>query len=257
MRERQSVPSNRDRPPRVNMFRQLWVVFGIGALLATLYTAWTPLGLLPLDWGDEFSPLLAEDPLLAQITATARPRARIGIVAGHWGSDTGAMCPDGLNEVDINLDVATRVKALLIEAGYDVDLLMEQDDRLEEYKALALVSIHADSCEFIGLEATGFKVAPTMASARPQKSERLVACIYSRYLEATQLSFHTGITPDMSSYHAFEEIHFDTTAAIIETGFMNLDRQILTQHPDLVAAGIVNGILCYIRNEDASLPSGP
>ena len=37
--------------------------------------------------------------------------------------------------------------------------------------------------------------------------------------------------------------------AIIEVGFMNLDRQILTQQPEKVATGIVNGILCYLNNE--------
>jgi N-acetylmuramoyl-L-alanine amidase len=61
----------------------------------------------------------------------------------------------------------------------------------------------------------------------------------------------------MTSYHAFGEIDENTIGAIIETGFMNLDRQILTIHSDLVAQGIVNGILCYIRNEDASFPTTP
>ncbi len=56
----------------------------------------------------------------------------------------------------------------------------------------------------------------------------------------------------MGSYHAFDEIHGDTTAAIIEMGFMNLDRQILTDSPERIAAGIAQGILCYIFNEDAS-----
>ncbi|HOD43745.1 MAG TPA: hypothetical protein PKL21_02570, partial [Anaerolineaceae bacterium] len=56
---------------------------------------------------------------------------------------------------------------------------------------------------------------------------------------------------DMSSYHTFREIHTETTAAIIETGFLFLDRKILTEEPDLIADGIVAGILCYMRNEPA------
>jgi N-acetylmuramoyl-L-alanine amidase len=59
----------------------------------------------------------------------------------------------------------------------------------------------------------------------------------------------------MSSYHAFDEINADTPAVIIETGFMNLDRQILTQQPELIAEGITNGILCYLYNEDISDPA--
>jgi len=56
----------------------------------------------------------------------------------------------------------------------------------------------------------------------------------------------------MTSYHAFAEIDPETTAAIIEVGFLNLDRQILTQKADLVAQGIADGILCYLNNEDLS-----
>jgi N-acetylmuramoyl-L-alanine amidase len=56
----------------------------------------------------------------------------------------------------------------------------------------------------------------------------------------------------MTSYHAFGEIKENTVAAIIEIGFLNLDRQFLTNNTDLVVDGIVNGILCYINNESVS-----
>jgi N-acetylmuramoyl-L-alanine amidase len=54
----------------------------------------------------------------------------------------------------------------------------------------------------------------------------------------------------MSSYHAFDEINSETNAVIIEVGFLNLDRQMLTKKQGRVAEGITNGILCYVRNED-------
>jgi N-acetylmuramoyl-L-alanine amidase len=131
--------------------------------------------------------------------------------------------------------------------------LKEFDSRLEGYRSLLLVSIHADSCEYINDQATGFKVAAAMSTSYPERAERLVACLQNRYNTATGMTFHPGsVTLDMTSYHAFDEIDSDTTAAIIETGFMNLDRKILTKQPDLVASGIVQGILCYIRNEDVS-----
>jgi N-acetylmuramoyl-L-alanine amidase len=65
------------------------------------------------------------------------------------------------------------------------------------------------------------------------------------------------VTGDMSNYHAFSEINPNTPAAIIETGFMNLDRQILTEKPDLIADGITSGILCFIRNEDVNATQVP
>ena len=54
-------------------------------------------------------------------TGTVAPArsTRIGIVAGHWKHDSGAVCPDGLQEVDINLDIAHRVVSLLALAGYE------------------------------------------------------------------------------------------------------------------------------------------
>jgi N-acetylmuramoyl-L-alanine amidase len=147
--------------------------------------------------------------------------------------------------------VATRVKESLVGQGYDVDLLKEFDPRLTEYKAMVLVSIHADSCEYINDQATGFKVAAAMSTVYPEKAVRLTTCLRTRYAAATGLPFHPGsVTSDMTSYHAFSEINSDTTAAIIETGFLNLDHEILTKHPELLASGITQGILCFVRNED-------
>jgi N-acetylmuramoyl-L-alanine amidase len=54
----------------------------------------------------------------------------------------------------------------------------------------------------------------------------------------------------MREYHAFNEVDPSTVAAIIETGFLNLDREILTKQTDRVAAGVVSGILCFANNEN-------
>ncbi|MBN2045789.1 MAG: N-acetylmuramoyl-L-alanine amidase [Anaerolineales bacterium] len=251
---------NTNSPTRVKIMRSLLTISVTAAILATIFTLFTPLGItygLTGGVGEIFSPPSAfeADPFLP--TPTPSPRPTIGIVVGHWGypdDDVGATCPDGLTELNVNLDIATRTQAILQQEGFNVDLLREYDERLEGYKAVALVSIHADSCLPLGNEASGFKVAYALATARPDKANRLVSCIYSRYSETTGMPFHAGITPDMTSYHGFEEIHSETAAAIIETGFLFNDRQILTQQPDLLALGIANGVLCYIRNEDASLP---
>jgi N-acetylmuramoyl-L-alanine amidase len=188
-------------------------------------------------------------------TATPTPVVpRIGIVAGHWGSDTGAMCPDGLQEVDLNLDIAQRVVGSLEIQGYTTDLLEEFDERLNGYQALALVSIHADSCEpFPGASppASGFKVASVEDSMVPEEEARLVACLVEAYQARTGMYFHrNSITFDMTRYHTFYEVDGYTPAAIIEVGFMHEDQAMLTQRPDLVAQGIVDGILCFLEGED-------
>lgn len=251
------------KSPNRGMFYQLQVVLIVAFVLATLFTAWTPASLLPGNLSDRFAAVLAfqATETAAYPTPTPRPRPVIGLVVGHWDDDTkdpGAVCADGLTELDINQGIATQVKQILADEGFDVDLLREFDQKLQGYRAITLVSIHADSCEFINDEATGFKVAAALSNQYPERATRLTACIKDRYGKATGLPFHAStITNDMSSYHAFDEIDPNTNAVIIEVGFMNLDRQILTKGQDQIAAGISDGILCYIRNEDISDISQP
>jgi N-acetylmuramoyl-L-alanine amidase len=194
------------------------------------------------------APLLAS-PTVAPAGATATGR-RIGIVSGHRGNDTGTVCADGLTEAEVNFDHAIRVATALRTRGYVVDVLDEFDPRLKNYTASALLSIHADSCDYINELATGFKAARVLDSKVPQEEDRLVACIRARYGAATGLRFNANtITFDMTKYHAFYEIAPQTPAAIIETGFMNLDRATLTKRGDTVAKGIVDGLLCFLNRE--------
>lgn len=228
----------------------LSTILTVSLVLATLFTMWTPANLFSNQMLDNLFQAWQANPTLTMPTPTPSPRPRIGIVAGHWGNDSGAVCTDGLTEMSVNLEIATRVQQYLLTEGYEVDLMQEFDEKLYEYQALALVSIHNDSCLFVNDQATGFKVAAAASSAYPEKAERLSACLIDRYSKTTGMFYHVNtITDDMTQYHTFREINSNTTAAIIETGFLNLDRRILTEQPDLVAQGISNGILCYIKNE--------
>ena len=242
------------RPPRSSFspWKAFQSVLGVAILVATLFTMWTPDNIFT---NNVFENMLqsakpaAKAPI--QATTTASPRPRIGLVAGHYGNDSGSVCGDGLTEMETNLKIATLTQQLLTKEGYDVDLLKEFDPRLTEYRALALVSIHNDSCDYVNDQATGFKVAGASSNFYPEKATRLVACLTDRYGKITGLPFHANsVTRDMTQYHAFTEINKDTTAAIIETGFLNLDREILTQHTEKVAEGVASGILCFVRNED-------
>ena len=82
----------------------------------------------------------------------------------------------------------------------------------------------------------------------------MVACLVEHYAARTGLAFHEGsITHDMTQYHTFYEIDPNTPGAIIEVGFMLTDRALLTQRPDLVAQGIIDGILCFLEGEGKRL----
>jgi len=237
-------------------------VVGVGVITATLFSLWMPASLMPGSLQNRLAE--AANPSQAEVlTATPEaavlpsgfPAKKIGIVVGHKGSDSGAVCSNGLTELEVNSNVATFVQMKLIDMGYDVELLDEFDPRLKGYQAGLLLSIHADSCDYINDSATGFKVAAALSETKSENSTRLVQCIADRYAKITGLRYHyQSVTNDMTRYHAFSEIDPNTTAGIIEIGFLNLDQEILTSNPELLADGIVAGIKCYMDNEGVTDP---
>lgn len=273
-RGRRGTPQATPRNHSATVVRGLLATVGIaglflavagGALLGPLQGVLTGDGGTPPTINPLFPTLPAGT---ASPTATAGPtptpaphlpqgdlgKPLIAIVAGHTGDnplapqpDPGAVCEDGLTEAEINQGIADLVAQKL--QGRRVEVLGEFDPRLAGLRASVFVSIHADSCDYINDEATGFKVAgPETPRAVPEEHERLVACLHSRYAAATGLAFHEpSISRDMNHYHAFDEIDARTPAAIIEVGFMYLDRQILTAGRDRVAQGIADGIKCFLQ----------
>ncbi len=242
------------RSPRANIFGTTILV---AVFFATLFTAWTPTSLSFGNLSEKLAQMMTPRPAVGEAgITTPRPATRIGIVAGHLGNDSGSVCVDEnqevtLTEQEMNQKIATLVRNNLIARGFQVDLLQEYDTRLAGYRAAALVSIHNDSCDYYNDQATGFKVAAAMETRDINRANRLTACLVDRYLQITKLTYHAGsITPDMTYYHSFLEIDPTTTAAIIETGFLHLDREYLTEHTDQVAEGIVQGILCFVNNEN-------
>ena len=239
--------------------RHIGVVLAFGMALATVFTAFSPPTLLPTGLAEQIAHVIETSQVsgvqptpLPAIATAVPPKPRVGIVAGHNGpqNDPGAVCADGLTEAMVNRDIATRVQASLEAHGFAVDLLDEFDQRLEGYQALAVVSIHNDSCDYYNELATGYKVAGALDTGAPAQAQRLVDCLTQRYAAETGLSFHAGsVTTDMTQYHTFYEVAATTPIAIIETGFLNLDRKILTEEPHRVAQGVVDGILCYVLDQ--------
>jgi N-acetylmuramoyl-L-alanine amidase len=246
-----------NRPRRIMRFPAiLQTTLLVAALVATLFTAFPPKGLFDGNISEQLAGMLTSEPEGVVTQGTPLPQVRIGIVAGHYGYDSGTVCENGITEVEVNFKIATIVQQKLAAQGFQADLLEEFDPRLMNYRAAALVSIHNDSCVFINDQATGYKVAAAMSSRDLKLANRLALCLRDRYQRTTNLPWHDSITNDMTLYHAFDEISPNTPAAIIETGFMHLDYDLLTQEPDKVAAGVVAGILCFVNNESI-LPVTP
>ncbi len=185
------------------------------------------------------------------VTPTPTPPP-VALLAGHSGGiDPGAICPDGLREVDVTTDVAKRVKAILEAGGYHVDVLAEFDARLNavkrDYSPRAFLAIHADSCVYY---ASGYKVARASSSASPLEDDRLVRCVTTAYAAATLLPFHAGsITSDMTQYHGLNEINSQTPGAIIELGFLGSQHDLLKNRRALLADAIAAGLTEFLRGD--------
>lgn len=259
----ESVPMKPAQRKNVTL-QALQIVIGSAIIVATLFTLWMPGGSAATSATGKMIDAISSNSKGNNLNGDTQmpanfPLSRVGIVVGHRGNgdDPGAVCSDGLTELQVNTTIATYVQQKLENLGYETVLLDEFDSRLQDFRAGLLLSIHNDSCEYVNNSATGFKVAAALSPSKRNNGERLVGCLSNRYAKTTGMSFHQGsVTNDMTFYHAFTEINAWTTAGIIETGFLNLDRQILTQNPELIADGIVSGVKCYMNQEviDPSLP---
>ena len=182
-------------------------------------------------------------PVVQRLAQSPGP-IRIGLISGHQGFDSGAVCADGLTEAQVNAGIVDQVIAKLQGMGIRVDDLDEFDPRLDNYVGTAVISVHADSCDYINDLATGFKISGSGLT----NSTPLSICMEDAYRNATQMSYHANtITPDMADYHAFRELAPGTQAIIIEVGFLNLDREMLTTNSPVPAQGISDGILCFLN----------
>lgn len=173
------------------------------------------------------------------------PRWQAALVVGHRGFDSGAICEDGLTELEVNEAVARLAAAQLRGRGVYVRLLDEYAPALDGLQADALVSIHADSC----VELSGFKVAGATETVIPAADARLRACIEQHYAAITGLKLHPDtVTEDMTGYHAFQRAADDTPGAIIEIGFLGGDRALLAGNPEAAAQGIADGVMCFLES---------
>ena len=185
---------------------------------------------------------------------------RVAIQAGHWKTDEA---PDefpnlrfqfgssvaGIDEVNVNLDIADRVAVILRAKGLIVDVLPATIP--PSYVADAFVALHADDDGGFGT-ATGFKIAHGFY--RGPFEDGLVDALTKEYAAATGLPLNDQITDDMTDYYGFAWFRYEhalaphTPAAILEMGYLSNsdDRALLINEPDVVAQGVANGVLRFL-----------
>ncbi len=199
-------------------------------------------------------------------TPTARASnapPRVGLQVGHWKTNeqpeelarlrtsTGAIA-GGYTEVEINLDIAQRVAALLEQRGIFVDILPATVP--VDYDADVFVALHVDGSSSSG--AHGFKIATPWRTSRA--GQHLLDTLTAEYAAATGMPWDDAITFNMRGYYAFNYRRHDhavrktTPGVIVEMGFLTnaADRAILTTQQDRIAAGIAAGIIRYLNERD-------
>lgn len=186
---------------------------------------------------------------------------RIGIQVGHLDTDkvpaelgtritfqTGTSWA-GVDEVDVNMDIAQRVKAQLVARGYVVDIIPTTVP--PGYLADVFLALHMDGDET--LQKSGFKIAH--GSRRGPYEDKLVSVLREEYAKQTGLEWDaTGISRNMTNYYPFNWGRYQhaaaphTPAAILEMGFLSNghDRALMLDHGDGIALAIVNGIQRFL-----------
>ncbi len=196
---------------------------------------------------------------------------RVGIQVGHWRSpelppELAALRGSqgsrtaGAVEVEVNLAIARRLSAALLQKNIQSDILPATVP--PGYRAGAFVALHCDWSS--RATASGLKVARSRYSLIPAQDDRLLQLLYASYGQATGLAPEWNLTRNMTGYYAFNRSLFQSSVAaqtpsvIIEMGFLTNqhDSLILLTQPDNVAQGIASGLETFLA-EQASQPAAP
>jgi N-acetylmuramoyl-L-alanine amidase CwlD len=223
--------------------------FGTGELLpGRLYTGIVP---LPAPAAAPGEPTAAQnDWKFGRVSTAANPRL-IVIDPGHGGSDDGAM-HNGLVEKELNLDMAKRLRAILIGKGWqvkmtrdtDVDVFAPNDSARDELQARCDVANRAGARLFVSIHTNSFTSADqdgTTTYYYKADSYGLAEAVHAR-LAASLPTSDDGIRKDN-----FYVIHHSKMPAIlVETAFLSnpADAALLRSGSFLqkIAAGIADGI---------------
>lgn len=181
------------------------------------------------------------------ILPRCKGKKAVVIDAGHGGSDYGAI-RGGINEKDINLDVARRVQSILENKGVSVVMARDKDSTvsLEDRTIVTnscspdlFVSIHVNSSvkpEITGVEThyyheNSFNLAQTV-------HECLISCVKSK---------DRGLFK--SKFYVIN--HTEVPAILVEIGFISNDQEraelVSEERKQQTAKAISDGILRYLN----------
>ena len=230
-----------------SFFKALVTILFSALLTATVLITFSP----GTEYIDRFDP---QDTVIDQLPQPGAGQKKIiGILPGHYGYDSGFQCGAEYNfvkEADVNLRVALMVRDYLEAQGYTVDFLHEYDSGLSNYTALALVSIHTNTCYSDSPALSGFNVTTGGQNIYPSESKRLNDCLTYHYTQNSELNFlGENEAPGENMLYAFDTVNNYTTISVIHTGYLDNDYRTLSEKTASLAKGIADGIICYVEND--------
>lgn len=199
--------------------------------------------------------------------------AKIVVDAGHGGSDSGAIGVNGLQEKTVNLDIARRLRDLLVQRGYEVVMSRNTDDFISLKGRVdftngqqpdLFVSIHANS--YFNADARGAMVlyyddaypqssypASEEMKALTPESRKLAQQVLDAFVQTTGLE-NKGLVPS-----AVYVVRMGTVPSIlVETAFLsNAEEAELLASDSMrqtMALGIARGIEAYISPQSNVFP---
>lgn len=179
--------------------------------------------------------------------------AKVVIDPGHGGRDPGAIWKRGEpTEKEINLDIALKVRDLLMSARHQVVMTRDEDVDLSLKERVLVgnrpdvscfVSIHTNSA--ISVRPKGFECYYYLGS---EEGRRLAELISQEYRKSLPSIAFRGIKPNRSLYVLRKT---RVPAVLVEVGFISNaeDRNILYDEEmrGKIASGIASGIRSWVR----------
>lgn len=180
----------------------------------------------------------------------------IGIDPGHGGDDPGAIAASGLQEKEVTLGIARRLRRLLRRAGFQTRMTRTDDRRLPTKSRVAfvsngaadlIISIHCDALDGAP-HCTGIT---TYYHGGSRRSQELAAEVQERLATATRLP-DRGARPDTTCYESGFYVLRNATcpAVLVETGYISSAATAARLRDggfrQQVARGIVEGLRHYL-----------
>ena len=228
------------RPAIYSTGRVLQTIVLVAAMLATVLTLWNPYKLFSQS---EVAQINQNESSAGAGSASSS----IGILIGHWQTDSGNVCENGIVEADVNEAIANQVSIKLNALGYSVKLFSANDLDLVNFRGASLIALYSGSCEDTPENKSGFSIGTTLSTSDLNSSNALAVCMGEIYQSSTKLDFTYQIIPSTSPYYTlFETVNPNTPTIYLEMGSLYYDQAVLIDNSENVANGIVNGILCYL-----------